>query len=57
MYKGFKVIDADAHHDEPPDLYERYVESEYRDQALAAVRSVEGVTNVADYVEVRPKEN
>ena len=28
-----------------------------RDQALAAVRGVEGVTNVVDYVEVRPKEN
>jgi hyperosmotically inducible protein len=28
-----------------------------RDQALAAVRGVEGVRNVVDYVEVRPKED
>ena len=28
-----------------------------QDQALAAVRNVDGVTNVVDYVEVRPKAN
>ncbi len=32
MWKGFKVIDADAHMHEPQYLWERYVEPQYRDQ-------------------------
>ena len=32
MWKGFKVIDADAHMHEPQYLWERYVEPKYRDQ-------------------------
>lgn len=32
MWKGFKVMDADAHMHEPQDLWERYVEPAYRDQ-------------------------
>ena len=32
MWKGFKVIDADAHMHEPQYLWERYVELQYRDQ-------------------------
>jgi len=32
MWKGFKVIDADAHMHEPQYLWERYVEPAYRDQ-------------------------
>ena len=32
MWKGFKVIDADAHMHEPQYLWERYMEPEYRDQ-------------------------
>jgi predicted TIM-barrel fold metal-dependent hydrolase len=32
MWKGFKVIDADGHMHEPQHLWERYVESKYRDQ-------------------------
>ncbi len=32
MWKGFKVIDADAHMHEPQYLWERYVEPPYRDQ-------------------------
>ena len=33
MWKGFKVIDADAHMHEPRDLWERYVEPKFRDRA------------------------
>ncbi|MDE0028497.1 MAG: amidohydrolase family protein [Deltaproteobacteria bacterium] len=32
MWKGFKVMDADAHMHEPQYLWERYVEPAYRDQ-------------------------
>jgi len=32
MWNGYKVIDADAHMHEPPDLWERYVEPRYREQ-------------------------
>ena len=32
MWKGFKVIDADAHMHEPQYLWERYVEPKYRDR-------------------------
>ena len=32
MWKGLKVIDADAHMHEPQYLWERYVEPKYRDQ-------------------------
>src|SRR6185369_2972659 len=32
MWKGFKVIDADAHMHEPQYLWERYVEPKFRDQ-------------------------
>ena len=32
MWKGFKVIDADAHMHEPQYLWERYVEPAYQDQ-------------------------
>ena len=31
MWNGFKVIDADAHHHEPQDLWARYVEPKYQD--------------------------
>lgn len=37
MWKGFKVIDADAHMHEPEYLWERYVEPEYRDQVPRVV--------------------
>ena len=32
MWKGFKVADADAHHHEPPYLWDRYVDAEFRDR-------------------------
>ena len=32
MWNGFKVIDADAHHHEPQDLWARYVEPKYQDR-------------------------
>lgn len=32
MWKGMKVIDADAHMHEPQDMWERYVEPAYRDR-------------------------
>jgi predicted TIM-barrel fold metal-dependent hydrolase len=31
--KGFKVLDSDMHIMEPPDLWERYIDLEYRDRA------------------------
>jgi hypothetical protein len=32
MWNGFKVIDSDAHHHEPQDLWAGYVEPKYRDR-------------------------
>ena len=32
MWKSFKVIDADAHMHEPQYLWERYVETRYRER-------------------------
>jgi hypothetical protein len=32
MWKGFRVIDADAHMHEPQYLWERYIEPKYREQ-------------------------
>ena len=33
MYQDYRVIDADGHVLEPPDLWERYIDSEFRHQA------------------------
>jgi predicted TIM-barrel fold metal-dependent hydrolase len=33
MWKEFKVIDADAHMHEPQDMWDRYLESKYRERA------------------------
>ena len=30
MWNGFKVIDSDAHHHEPMDIWDRYLEPEYK---------------------------
>ena len=30
--RGFKVMDSDIHVSEPPDLWERYLESEFKDR-------------------------
>ena len=32
MYKGFKVIDADAHMQPPGDIWDRYTEQEFYDR-------------------------
>ena len=32
MYQGYKVIDADAHFYEPPDIWNKYVEKEFYDR-------------------------
>jgi len=32
MWNGFKVIDSDAHHHEPQDLWARYLEPDYQDR-------------------------
>ena len=32
MWNGFKVIDSDAHHHEPMDMWDRYLEPEYRER-------------------------
>ena len=31
--KGFKVLDSDMHIIEPPDLWQRYIDPEFKDQA------------------------
>ena len=33
MWNGYKVVDADAHMHEPQDMWEKYVEPNYRPQA------------------------
>ena len=33
MKQGFKVMDSDMHIIEPPDLWQRYIESEFKEQA------------------------
>ncbi|HVN85172.1 MAG TPA: amidohydrolase family protein [Candidatus Binatia bacterium] len=33
MHQGYRVIDADGHVLEPPDLWERYIDAEFRHQA------------------------
>jgi predicted TIM-barrel fold metal-dependent hydrolase len=45
MWKGFKVIDADAHMHEPRDLWERYVEARYRDR-VPKVAFMDGIRMV-----------
>src|SRR5215831_1127271 len=32
MWSGFKVIDSDAHHHEPMDMWDRYLEPDFRDR-------------------------
>jgi len=32
MWNGFKVIDSDAHHHEPMDMWDRYLEPDFRDR-------------------------
>ena len=38
-----RVVDADGHVLEPPDLWERYLEAEYRDRAIRIVRDDAGL--------------
>ena len=45
MWKGFKVIDADAHMHEPQYLWERYVETKYRDR-VPKVAFMDGIRMV-----------
>src|SRR5687768_18094492 len=42
MWKGMKVIDADAHMHEPQYLWDRYVEAKYRDR-VPKVAFMDGV--------------
>ena len=37
MWNGFKVIDSDAHHHEPKDLWDRYLEPAYKDRVPKVV--------------------
>lgn len=39
----FPIVDADAHVLEPPDLWERYIDPAYRDQAIRVARDSRGV--------------
>ena len=41
MYGDYRVIDADAHFYEPPDIWTRYIEPEFRDQ-VPAIAQVHG---------------
>ena len=36
---GFKVFDSDMHIMEPPDLWQRYIEPEFKDQAPIGLTS------------------
>ena len=47
---GFKILDSDMHIMEPPDLWERYIDSKYRDRAPRGVTS----HNVRDLRLVHP---
>jgi uncharacterized protein len=47
---GFKVLDSDMHIMEPPDLWERYIDSKYKDRAPRGVTS----SNVRDLRMVYP---
>src|SRR3954453_15310718 len=38
--QGFKVMDSDMHIMEPPDLWQRYIDPEFRGQAPVGVTSV-----------------
>src|SRR5688500_4966137 len=38
--QGFKVMDSDMHVMEPPDLWQRYIAPEFRDQAPVGLTSV-----------------
>src|SRR5262245_10859281 len=49
MRKQFKVIDADAHMHEPEYLWDRYVESKYRDQ-MPKVAFMDALKYVVDYL-------
>jgi len=33
MHQQFKVLDSDIHIIEPPDLWQRYIDAEFRDRA------------------------
>jgi len=48
--QGFKILDSDMHVMEPPDLWERYIDSKYRSQAPRGVTSA----NVRDLRMVYP---
>jgi hypothetical protein len=37
--QGFKILDSDMHIMEPPDLWERYIESKYKSQAPRGITS------------------
>ncbi|MBM2810732.1 MAG: putative TIM-barrel fold metal-dependent hydrolase [Chloroflexi bacterium] len=50
--QGFKVMDSDMHVMEPPDLWPRYIDAEFRDQAPVGLTSV----NVRDLRTVFPGE-
>src|SRR5262249_22167670 len=38
--QGFKVMDSDMHIMEPPDLWQRYIAAEFREQAPIGITSV-----------------
>ena len=48
--QGFRILDSDMHVMEPPDLWERYIDSKYRSQAPRGVTS----SNVRDLRMVYP---
>ena len=41
-YKNFKVLDSDIHIIEPPDLWPRYIDPAFRDQAPSGVTEFAG---------------
>ena len=45
MWNGYKVVDADAHMHEPQDMWEKYLEPEYRVLGKHALWREDGKTN------------
>ena len=37
--RGFKVLDSDLHIIEPPDLWQRYIDPEFRDRTPRVLRT------------------
>ena len=46
MHQQFKVLDSDIHIIEPPDLWQRYIDTEFRDRAPYGLTEDAGTGNI-----------